>query len=190
MQTYDGKRKSFTMKMSWIGVLFLVLGIVFLSVGLIMQIVSLQPESFTSFQNGVQAVGTAETVRIFRLIFLLTFGLIGLVFLCIGLVMLIRNRMKRRMERALVETGVRVSAKVTGTIMSNMQVNYRFLERLTCIYERNGITYEFKSEPLRQNPMEYLPDGMVAVYFDRDNMRRYFVDIDGTVSAKTKIVSL
>ena len=70
-----------------------------------------------------------------------------------------------------------------------MRVNGRALGRLLCVHtERERTTYIFKSPLLRMNPMVCLPGGNVKVYYDDENMKNYFVDIDGSV--ETKMIQL
>jgi hypothetical protein len=45
----------------------------------------------------------------------------------------------------------------------------------------NGTTYIFTSQPLRSNPLPFLKNKTVTVYYEFDQMKKYFVDIDGSV---------
>ena len=75
---YGRKQKSFLQSFRWVGIMLLAMGAAFLIVALVMQLVPIDPASMHIYSNGIPQPATEETVRIFRLIFLLVFGIIGL----------------------------------------------------------------------------------------------------------------
>lgn len=191
MEYNEGKQKSFLQSFAWVGIMLLVLGSVFLGVAVVMQLVPLNPENMSIYSNGLRQPSTKETVRTFRLIFLLVFGILGLGMAIAGSIVAGRARAQRRLACRLKEEGVCLTAEVAGISPSAVRVNYRSLVRVRCSYtDFGGRTYIFKSGLLRMDPMPYLPQGYVNVYHERDNISRYFVDIDGSVGLGTRVVEL
>ena len=90
-----------------------------------------------------------------------------------GLVAVIRATSK--------EQGIKMSAEVIDFQGTARTVNNNRLTRLTCTAKINGTDYIFKSQPLRLNPVPFLKNGLVDVYYDLGNMKRYFIDVDGSV---------
>jgi hypothetical protein len=194
MQFSDAKPKSFLMSLLWAGILLLAMGVIFTGVAAIMQLVPASPETMTVTVNGVSRPATADDVRNFRLAFLLAFGVIGVGMLAGGFAVIIRTLTRRAMARRLKESGVSVSALITDFEASNISAGSRFhrrpVLRLLCSYQTGGTTYIFKSGLLRRNPAPWLPDGMVTVYYDSEDIRRYFVDVDDSVRAHSDVVEL
>ena len=189
---YSGVRKrSFLQSFRWVGVMLLAMGVVFLIVAVVMQFVAVNPENINVYHNGVRRPPTQETVRIFRLIFLSVFGSFSAALIIAGGIVFGRATARRRRADHLKESGRRVTADVTDCVHSAVHVNSRYLMRLRCSYTgSDGVTYIFKSGLLNTNPMPYLPQGQVTVYHDRDNIARYFVDVDGSVGLGTRVVEL
>lgn len=189
---YQGRKpKSFVQSFSWIGGLLLAMGILLFAVAIVMQLVPLSPADMNVYINGVRQPATSETVRIFRMSFLLAFGVAGLGLAVGGGVVIGRRKAQRGRNRRLKEEGLCLTAEASGYAPSNVRVNHRMLTRLVCAYtDGSGRTFLFKSGLLRMDPMPYLPQGQVQVYCDRDDMSRYFVDVDGSVGLGDRLVEL
>lgn len=191
MQYSNGKQKSFLQSLTWVSVMLLVMGLVFLSVAIILQLVPLQPEDITYSVNGVRRPSTQETVSTFRLIFLLVFGLIGLGLSTGGVISLVRSAGRRSRESQLKAEGAYLTAYVTDYAPSAVRVNNRSLARIRCAYNApDGSTYIFKSGLLRMDPYPYLTEGQLRVYYDPNNMSRYFVDVDESAGLGGRVVEL
>lgn len=189
MQYRNGK-KSFLQNVVWVGVLLLVMGVLFGSVGIGVQLIPMSPENMTSYRNGVLQPSTEDTVRTFRLIFLLTFGFVGLVLAISGGIILWRAATQRKLARYLKEEGASVSAEIVELSFSFIRVNHRMLSYLRCsCIGPQGKTYIFKSGLLRMDPTPYLQD-RVTVYYDRNDISRYFVDVDGSVGLGDTVIEL
>ena len=185
------RQKSFLVRFTWVAVLLLSMGLLFSGIAAVMQLVPISPESITVEVNGVRQLPTEESVASFRLAFLLAFGINGLALLISGGIVAGRRRFVKKRERYLKDQGVCVTAMATELTPSAIRVNRRYLMRLNCAHTApNGTTYIFKSGTLRMNPIPYLNEGRVKVYYDRDNMKRYFVDVDGSVGLGTRLVEL
>ena len=185
------KQRSFLHKFPLIGVIFLGVGIPFLITGIIMQLVPISHENMTFYRNGIRQPATEETVRTLRLIFLGVFGGLGLTFSTVGSVFVLRLVGKRRRSERLKREGAFLVAEAIGLETSQISVNYRPLSYLRCSYESpTGETYIFKSGLLRTDPTPHLDDGKVNVYYDRENMSKYFVDVDGSVGLGSRVFEL
>lgn len=191
MQYTTKKQKSFLQNLSFIWIMLLSMGIVFAAVGIIMLLIPLSPESMNLNVNGVPQAATDRDVFIFRMVFLGVFGTIGLGEIIAGLIVAARSNARRKMAERLKSEGVRIVAEATSGETSSVRLNYRYMERLRCSYiGPGGKTYIFKSGYLRADPTPYLVDNKVTVYHDRDDISRYFVDIDGSVGLGSRVVEL
>jgi len=165
-----------------------------------MQVIPINPEAMTLYVNGVHQPATEATLRTFRLIFLASFGIIGLIFSLIGGLLIWRFRIKRRRSAHLKRDGARLEAVVIGLETAYQHrrnasfgiTNVRFLPSyLRCAYETsNGETYIFKSDLLRADPTPFLRDDKIKVYYDRENMSKYFVDVDGSIELGSRVFEL
>ena len=121
-------------------------------------------------------------VRTEMLLFLVTyiFGGISIPFLIIGLVFLLVLRAKKNKKRNLLQNGRMVEAVVTGGMINyNVRVNNRHPWKLECRFEDTftGATYLFSSNNIWKDPFLYVGQN-VKVYLDRENPKKYYVDID------------
>jgi hypothetical protein len=101
-------------------------------------------------------------------------------FLCIGLPIIIVNRARERRKKKLLETGQRITAQVIDvSINYNLHVGGMRPRRLECVYEdpSSGKRVLFQSENLWYNPSVLLDEKEVSVYVDRDNYKKYYVDV-------------
>ena len=179
------------MNLTWVAVMLILMGLVFSGVAVTMQLVPIAPENITVRVNGVIQPSTEQSVFEMRLIFLLSFGIVGAGLLIAGFVVAGRMAARKKLARYLKDEGLCITAQATECTPTSVRVNRRYLTRLNCAYAASdGITYIFKSGTLRMNPMPYLNQGEVKVYHDRNNIKRYFVDIDGSVGAGTKVIEL
>ena len=185
------KQKSFLVRFTWVAVMLLFMGLIFSSVALVLQLVPIAPENISVSVNGVRQPSTQESVDTFRFIFLMAFGIPGLALLISGGIAAACMSARKRRVKALKNEGACVTAMATELTPSAIRVNHRYLMRLNCAYTApNGTTYIFKSRILRMNPFPYLNEGWVKVYYDRDNIKRYFVDVDSSVGLGTRLVEL
>lgn len=175
-------KKSFCYKFTWVGYLLLGLGILFFSIGIIFQIVPINESNFHMSRNGVKLPYSVENVRTFRLIFLSTFGSIGGLLLLISCIFISRNYYIKKRNASLKESGEKIMAEVVDYLPSKIRVNNHLAMYLICSYEKNTGEYlNFRSKLLRRDPRPFLSENKVVVYYDRDNLKKYFVDIDGSI---------
>ncbi|GHU39416.1 hypothetical protein FACS1894192_12740 [Bacilli bacterium] len=169
------KRKSFIYQTWWIGLIPLLVGCVFMSVAVVMQLVPMDGVDL----NGVYTESTSA-IHNFRLIFLAAFGGSGLMTFLIGLCLVAYPKYQKNKNQNLKAQGIKVSAEVIDFQATALNVNNRSLSKLTCTAKINGTDYIFKSQPLGLNPLPFLKNERVDVYYDLGNMKRYFVDVDGS----------
>ncbi|MEI5995120.1 hypothetical protein [Candidatus Enterococcus mansonii] len=176
------KQKSFYINFIWIGILPCIMGLFLLVPALIIQVMPITETNFQFSINGVAQPYTQENVQHMRHIFLLVFGIIGMVPILIGATLLFWNYRKKKQRQLLKEQGLALRAEVAQFTSSSIQINNRFATRLLCSYtNKQGETYLFKSQFLRMDPTPFLQDGQVTVYCDREDNIKYFVDVDGSV---------
>jgi len=191
MRYFSGKGKSFLQSFTWVGVMLLLMGLAFLSVAIVIQLIALRPEDISYYKNGIRQPSSEETVSFFRLIFLLAFGLVGLGLSIGGGVCLRRAAGRRSQARQLKARGVYLTACVTDYEPSAIRINNRSVARIRCAYDApDGRTYVFKSGLLRMDPYPFLIEGQLRVYYDPNNMSRYFVDVDESAGVGTRMIEL
>ena len=167
------------------------MGLLFIAVPLIIQLVPIEPENIQHYRNGVHQVSTQDSVKTLRMIFWLTFGLIGFVEIIVGGIIYLRKKSAKKNAERLKANGRRIYADYSGYEASNVYVNNSRLLRLVCSYtDTQGRTFIFKSGLLRMNVDHYLRNGKVNVYHDRNNMKDYFVDVDGSAGLGTTLFEL
>ena len=172
------KQKSFIYQTWWVGLIPLLIGCVFMIVAVVMQLVSMVGVDV----NGVYTE-SASAIQNFRLIFLAAFGSSGFMTFLIGLGLIVYPYYRKNKNQRLKAQGAKLTAKVVDFQATALDVNHRRLSRLTCTAKINGTDYMFKSQPLRLNPIPFLKNDWVDVYYDLGNMKHYFVDVDGSVKA-------
>lgn len=130
-------------------------------------------------------------VRTEMLLFLITYILCGvsIPFLIMGIVFLLVLKAKQNKKQNLLQNGRMVEAVVTGgQINYNVQVNNRHPWKLECKYEDpyTGATYLFSSNNIWKDPFLYVGQS-VKVYMDRENPRKYYVDVDSLEELETEV---
>lgn len=145
-----------------IGIIFSILGPVFIAIGILL--------FFT--QNGEEAI-----------IFLSIYGGMGFIFLVIGLIFLAVKIKEKQRSNRLLRFGNYIMAEISETrINYNVRVNGRSPYVVECQYrDMEGNVHIFKSRYLYFNPETLFQDTMVKVYVEGDNYKHYYVDIDGVL---------
>ena len=122
-----------------------------------------------------------EFVR-FRLGFSLGFGGAALGLLIAGAIVFAIYHGREMRARALVGHGHYVMAEVIGIQTSHVRTGHNFLLHLRASYQHtDGRTYIFRSPLLHYDPSAMLMDNQVKVYLDPQDIRRYFVDVLGSM---------
>lgn len=155
----EKKVKNGLSAMMIVGTVFTVLGAVFLAAGI------------TLFAGGSGA--GAE-------VFLMVFGIIGVLALIPGLVCLIKEMTKRSRQKKILENGNYVMAEFFDTQLNyhiNVNGRHPYIARFR-YQDAQGNVHIFKSRNLFINPETMIKDNMVKVYVDGDNYKYYYVDID------------
>ena len=176
------KKKGFYYHFSWIGILLLVLGFLFLIPAIGIQVMPIREEGLKLTINGIAQPYTPENVQKLRWLFLLIFGSFSLVLLISGFIFTIRNWYKKKQKEQLRQTGTLIMADVMECTYTSIRINQRSALQLICSYKnKQGETFLFKSPSLRMDPTPYLENRKVNVYWDQQNKKKYFIDIDGSV---------
>jgi len=188
---YMKRQRSFLQNFAWVGIMLLAMGFVFLSVAVGSQYILTDPSSVNYYVNGIKQPDTMETLQSARLLFLLLFGGFGLGAMIPGFVICLRAWLRGKQIRRLKAEGEYLSARNVGLEPTAVRINRQPLMRLRCAYTDNkGTTYVFKSASLRCDPEPFLADGKVDVYYDRNDMSCYFVDVDGSIGLGERVVEL
>lgn len=176
------RQKGFYYNFSWVGFLFLVLGLLFLIPAIGIQIMTIKESNFNLTINGVAQPYTPENVQKIRWLFLAIFGSFSLILLIISVVFIARNQFEKKQKEQLKQTGTLIMADVMECKYSSVRVNHRSALQLICSYKnKQGEIFLFKSTSLRMDPTPYLENRKVNVYWDPQNKKKYFIDIDGSV---------
>ena len=172
------KKLSFYTNFTWASLLLIGVGLIFASVGLLMQFVPLDATNFSHSVNGSLQPFRERAAQNFRLLFLFLFGLPACALLGFGIYLGGITRRRAKKEAALKRTGKKVYALVIDLENTALLINNRRQQRLSCLYEtETGQKLRFKSYSLRLDPLPYLSTDEVMVYFDPSNPSHYFVDL-------------
>lgn len=116
--------------------------------------------------------------------FLLCFGLLGALFLFLGVLFLAVPVRKRKLKQELLSTGRCLTAQISEiTMNTSVSVNGRHPYVIQCFYE-DPYTNEFhlfKSEDLLYDPSPMLKGDTIRVFVDPENYSRYYVDTESAL---------
>ena len=124
-------------------------------------------------------------VAFFGLIAVYIVGGIGAVFFMIGVAFLLVMGLMGKKKKVLMRDGRKVYAKVTGgSINYCYTVNGRHPFKLECQYTDpyTGAVYLYSSSNTWLDPNIYI-GGQVAVYVDKEDFSKYYVDLDSLTEA-------
>lgn len=147
-----------------VGIVFLVLGIVFSSVSILIAV----------NLNKMEFSGNGDPI-----VLPIIFGAIGAPFLILGILFVSLSVRKRCMANRLLQDGHYVMADVVAiTPNYSVQVNGRSPFVVECHYQdpTTGTLCIFRSRNLFYFPEE-LSGNQIRVYVDPDNMKHYYVDV-------------
>lgn len=117
------------------------------------------------------------------LLFLILPG-IGLIFLVIGGTGILIKINRRNLEKRLKENGELIYADYVETIINtSYRVNGRYPYKIICEWTNpvDSEEYMFKSRNIWSNPEDIIEEKNIkqfSVYIDKNNKKKYFVDID------------
>lgn len=153
----------------------MIIGIVFCVMGLIMICAG----------AGVTSLGKSTGEGDDMMLFLYIFGGIGLLFFIIGLPFLIVAINKRKDMNRLLESGVQAEGIITNVVLDYyVRVNNRHPYRAECKVTDpvTGAVYLYSS-PRIMKDITHLEGSTVTVYYDPDNRKKYYVDIEAAIAA-------
>lgn len=108
---------------------------------------------------------------------------IGIVMTVIGTVLLFIRGKRIYGRKRLIEEGYCVKAQITEICLNRtIQYNNKNPYYILCRYtDETGTVHEYRSDAILINPEGLLLSDSVLVYLDRDNPKRYYVDIDQVI---------
>lgn len=166
----------------WVRILLLGLGVMLLIPAIIVQVLPIGPNNFNLTINGNMQPYNDQNLQTFRLIFLTAFGVPSIILITLSLTLFLLSRRKRKQEHYLKSHGDLLQAENIDFIYSGVIVNYTPTMRLVCSYKTSqGEIIRFKSKILRYDPIPYLPEDKINVYYDKYDKRDYFVDVEGSM---------
>ncbi|MFD1465616.1 hypothetical protein ACFQ4L_05925 [Lapidilactobacillus mulanensis] len=181
-------KKSVTIKNKWVKWLLIGMGIVFLIIAVVLASVASGNHVYV---NGVQVANDAQGEQLARRLFLLGFGIPGLLLLVAGSITILVAHRKQVRINALLAAGnyvwaghIALVASNTAVVTSNSQHHQyaHTIQRMTCVYEDEaGRKYLFKGPTVRYDSTPFLHDGQVKVYLDTDNVHNYYVDLENSM---------
>lgn len=140
-----------------LGIVFTILGVIFVALGIVLSLFALKE--------------------------LILLSLIGLPFLILGIAFLVYLLLLKKRQKRLISEGNYVLAGISGVqINYNVRVNRKCPYTVECTYQdSNGTIHIFQSEDIFFDPTNLFTGNMVKVYVDRDNYKKYYVDIDSVL---------
>ena len=167
-------RNRVTMNMRWMVWLLCGMGALFLGIGIFVGLAA------PGFENL-----SPEEAKIFTTAFLGAFGIPGVIMIAVGYIIGSRAGKRERLRQWLIQDGNYVWADIMDVSPNHVvRINGRHPYVLRCKYRHSdGETYIFKSQYLRYDPSSMFPDGRIKVWFDRDNIKNYYVDVDDNATS-------
>lgn len=169
-----GKKKNQVVRIeTMLGGIFLVLGIVWLAVGLVLTVLGVRAQESVPWE-----ITGAEDNAFF--ILGMIFDGLGLVFTAIGGVVMSLGLRKEKRRKNMMASGKRVYAEVTGGYLCrNYSVNDRHPYKIECRYRDDftGQTYLYSSDYTWADPELYMGQ-QIVVYINESDMSQYYVDVD------------
>ena len=109
----------------------------------------------------------------------ITFSVLGFIFLCVGLGLLLAHLSKRKRIRTLMREGACYDAEVVNAYFSNVRVNHQPGVILECKYvDAQGAARLVKSGSLwRVGLLRRPEDYRARVWVDHYNPKKYFVEV-------------
>lgn len=121
------------------------------------------------------------------------FGFKGLFHILLGTIYLVTHHDQKKDFEYLTTKGNLLLAEPIELLNSDYSmISSEYLDhlRIEATYiDENNQSHLFKSSPLWIYPIPYLGQNKVKVYFENDNMKRYVIDIDGSVNPEMRIPS-
>jgi len=110
----------------------------------------------------------------------LILGFVGLPFAVIGVGWFARLSHRRKLKNQLRMSGLPITAEITGVSKnSRFKLNGRRPSRVTAKWldNRTSKVHTFNSDLIWYDPTEYMEKNEVTVYIDREDSKKYFMDI-------------
>lgn len=107
------------------------------------------------------------------------FGIVGIVMLVTGMVLMVFSFRKKARGQTLRETGMRLDGEIVGVaVNTRISSNYQHPYVLQCQCRMpSGELRMFQSDSIWYDPTNVLTSRYVSVYVDRNDYRKYYVDL-------------
>ena len=162
------------MSIRWVGVMLIVMGLIFGGTA-----------AFACFYVLQEGNMTPDEAALFCVIFGGMFGFFTIVMWSIGTIILARAHKRNCLKKRLIEAGNYAWADILNvSANSGVRINGHAPLILRCRHRyTDGNTYVFKSEFLRYDPQPELKDSRVKVWFDPDDIKKYYVDVESGIDS-------
>ncbi|MDE6412926.1 MAG: DUF3592 domain-containing protein [Eubacterium sp.] len=113
-------------------------------------------------------------------ILLIIFGAIGICFIIVGAIFSFVEKRSKKKKNYLLENGLAVTATVIHfEVNRNISVNGRHPYKLEVEYDDGSNIHRFRSDNVWENVTSDCIGEMVKVYYEPNNMNKYYVDTAG-----------
>ncbi|WP_099205726.1 DUF3592 domain-containing protein [Scatolibacter rhodanostii] len=129
-------------------------------------------------------------------ILMLTFGVLGVVFLGVGIAFLLSIFLLKNKQEKLLQKGKKILAEIEEiTYNRAMRINRHHPYVIVCAWKNpeNGVTYHFRGPNMWDDPtfiLEKKGIKKLPVYFDERNIKNYIVSLDVIIAEDGKNVFL
>jgi hypothetical protein len=105
-------------------------------------------------------------------------GLLGLIFLLVGISMILTRYKNRRKRERLMLEGTKITSKFSEVLKNtSITVNSKHPYQIITHYEMNNELFVFKSENIWYNPAMYIDREEIDVWVNPMNMKKYYMDV-------------
>lgn len=122
------------------------------------------------------------------IILFIMFGFIGILFIIVGIVFSFVEKNSKKKKAFLLESGSTLTATVIRfEVNMSLSVNGRHPYRLEVEYDDGNNKHRFKSDNVWENVTSDCIGETVKVYYDPNNMNKYYVDTDSLFNETYRI---
>jgi hypothetical protein len=107
------------------------------------------------------------------------FSTIGTIFFIIAIATALGQVNANKQKEWLLKNGYPIDTKFVNTFYGNFKVNGQSSIKIKSqwLNPKDNLLYEFNSEDIWFDPTEFIKDNSIKVYIDKDNPKKYYMDI-------------